>query len=29
MNPEGWPVKFGTGDPMSGQFRLDGRPMSH
>ena len=25
---EGWPQRFGSGTPMSGQFRLDGRPIA-
>lgn len=27
-SPEGWPQPFGSGLPMSHQFRLDGRPIS-
>ena len=27
-SPEGWPQPFGSGQPMSQQFRLDGRPIS-
>src|ERR1017187_4787197 len=27
-SPEGWPQPFGSGRPMSQQFRLDGRPIS-
>jgi predicted dithiol-disulfide oxidoreductase (DUF899 family) len=27
-SPEGWPQLFGSGQPMSQQFRLDGRPIS-
>ncbi len=27
-SPDGWPRRFGSGEPMSGQFRLDGRPIS-
>ena len=27
-SPEGWPQSFGSGTPMSGQFRLDGRPIA-
>ena len=27
-SPEGWPQSFGSGMPMSGQFRLDGRPIA-
>jgi predicted dithiol-disulfide oxidoreductase (DUF899 family) len=27
-SPEGWPQPFGSGQPMSQQFRLDGRPIA-
>jgi predicted dithiol-disulfide oxidoreductase (DUF899 family) len=27
-SPEGWPRRFGSGEPMSRQFTLDGRPIS-
>jgi hypothetical protein len=27
-SPEGWPQRLGSGQPMSGQFSLDGRPIS-
>lgn len=27
-SPEGWPQPFGSGQPMSQQFQLDGRPIS-
>ena len=27
-SPEGWPQSFGSGTPMSQQFRLDGRPIA-
>jgi predicted dithiol-disulfide oxidoreductase (DUF899 family) len=27
-SPEGWPQPFGSGTPMSQQFRLDGRPIA-
>jgi predicted dithiol-disulfide oxidoreductase (DUF899 family) len=27
-SPKGWPQSFGSGTPMSGQFRLDGRPIA-
>ena len=27
-SPEGWPRRFGSGQPMSGQFRENGRPIS-
>lgn len=27
-SPAGWPQSFGSGTPMSGQFRIDGRPIA-